>query len=48
MGVDHDLLLREGAVNAAVAGQMAAGALLRYEADVAVSIHGCGRARRHC
>ncbi|MCY4409980.1 MAG: CinA family protein [Caldilineaceae bacterium] len=40
LGVDHDLLLREGAVNAAVAGQMAAGALLRYEADVAVSITG--------
>ena len=40
LGVDHDLLLREGAVNAVVAGQMAAGALLRYEADVAVSITG--------
>lgn len=40
LGVDHDLLLREGAVNGAVAGQMAAGALLRYEADVAVSITG--------
>ncbi len=40
LGVDGDLLLREGAVNAEVAGQMAAGALLRYEADVAVSITG--------
>ena len=40
LGVDHDLLLREGAVNAAVAGQMAAGALQLYEADVAVSITG--------
>ena len=40
LGVDRDLLVREGAVNAEVAGQMAAGALLRYEADVAVSITG--------
>ena len=40
LGVDHALLLREGAVNAAVAGQMAAGALRLYGADVAVSITG--------
>ena len=40
LGVDHALLLREGAVNAAVAGQMATGALQLYEADVAVSITG--------
>ena len=40
LGVDHDLLLREGAVNAAVAEQMASGALERYDADVTVSITG--------
>ena len=38
--VDRALLEREGAVCAAVAGQMAAGALKLYEADVAVSITG--------
>ena len=40
LGVEHELLLRDGAVNAAVAKQMAAGALQAYEADVAVSITG--------
>ena len=40
LGVDQDFLLREGAVNAVVAGQMAAGALQIYDADVAVSITG--------
>ena len=40
LGVDHALLLREGAVNAAVAAQMANGALRAYDADVAVSITG--------
>ncbi len=40
LGVDHARLQREGAVSAAVAGQMAAGALRLYEADVAVSITG--------
>ena len=40
LGVDHALLQREGAVNAAVAEQMASGALRAYGADVAVSITG--------
>lgn len=40
LGVDHALLMREGAVNAIVAGQMARGALEVYGADVAVSITG--------
>ncbi len=40
LGVDHDLLLREGAVNEAVARQMAKGALEQYDADVTVSITG--------
>lgn len=38
--VEHALLHREGAVSAAVALQMAFGALALYEADVAVSITG--------
>ena len=40
LGVDGALLLREGAVNGAVAAQMAKGALAAYDADVAVSITG--------
>lgn len=40
LGVDGALLLREGAVNATVAAQMATGALEAYNADVAVSITG--------
>lgn len=40
LGVAGELLLREGAVNAAVALQMADGALQAYDADVAVSITG--------
>ncbi len=40
LGVDHDTLLREGAVSAQVAQQMAQGALRVYAADVAVSITG--------
>lgn len=40
LGVDQEFLLREGAVNAEVARQMAAGALQMYAADVTVSITG--------
>ncbi len=40
LGVDGEVLLREGAVNATVARQMAFGALRQYSADVAVSITG--------
>ncbi len=40
LGVDGEVLLREGAVNATVARQMAFGALREYDADVAVSITG--------
>ena len=40
LGVDGALLVREGAVNGAVAAQMARGALEAYDADVAVSITG--------
>lgn len=40
LGVDHDTLVREGAVSAAVAQQMAEGALRLFDADVAVSVTG--------
>lgn len=40
LGVDHDLLVREGAVSAAVAQQMALGARRLFAADVAVSVTG--------
>ncbi len=40
LGVDGTVLLRDGAVNATVARQMAFGALRQYGADVAVSITG--------
>lgn len=40
LGVDHGTLVREGAVCAAVAQQMAQGALRCYGADVAVAITG--------
>jgi PncC family amidohydrolase len=40
VGVDHETLLREGAVSYAVAAQMAQGALRVYGADVAVSVTG--------
>lgn len=40
LGVDHDTLLREGAVSAAVAAQMARGALALYQAHVAVAVTG--------
>lgn len=40
LGVDSATLLREGAVSAAVAQQMAEGALRLYAADVAVSVTG--------
>ena len=40
LGVDHDLLLREGAVSAAVAQQMAVGARQLFAVDVAVSVTG--------
>jgi len=40
LGVDPATLLREGAVSAAVAQQMATGALRLYAADVAVSVTG--------
>lgn len=40
LGVDHDTLIREGAVSAAVAQQMAQGALQLYDADVAVAVTG--------
>lgn len=40
LGVDGAVLLRDGAVNATVARQMAFGALRQYGADVAVSITG--------
>lgn len=40
LGVDGGVLLRDGAVNATVARQMAFGALREYDADVAVSITG--------
>lgn len=40
LGVDGGVLLRDGAVNATVARQMAFGALRGYDADVAVSITG--------
>lgn len=40
LGVDADLLAREGAVNAATAFAMARGALAAYDADLAVSTTG--------
>jgi PncC family amidohydrolase len=40
LGVDHETLLVEGAVSEAVARQMAHGARVRLEADVAVSVTG--------
>ncbi|MEX1019520.1 MAG: CinA family protein [Litorilinea sp.] len=40
LGVDHDTLLRLGAVSAEVASQMAHGARKLYGADVAVSVTG--------
>jgi nicotinamide-nucleotide amidase len=40
LGVDPGTLLREGAVSAAVAQQMAEGALRLFDADVAVSVTG--------
>lgn len=40
VGVDHATLLREGAVSAPVARQMAQGALHLYSANVAVSVTG--------
>jgi nicotinamide-nucleotide amidase len=40
VGVDHETLLREGAVSAVVAQQMAQGALRLYAAGVAVSVTG--------
>jgi PncC family amidohydrolase len=40
LSVDHDTLVREGAVSYAVAQQMAQGARRCYEVDVAVSITG--------
>lgn len=40
VGVDHDTLLREGAVSASVAQQMAQGALRLYAAGVAVAVTG--------
>ena len=40
LGVDHDTLLREGAVSAPVAQQMAQGALRLFGVDVAVSVTG--------
>lgn len=40
LGVDHATLAREGAVSAAVAQQMAEGALRLFDADVAVSVTG--------
>jgi PncC family amidohydrolase len=40
LGVDHATLVREGAVSAAVAQQMAEGALRLFDADVAVSVTG--------
>jgi nicotinamide-nucleotide amidase len=40
LGVDHDLLLREGAVNEAVAMQMARGVRQRMGADVGIGITG--------
>ena len=40
LGVDHEQLVREGAVSAAVAQQMAQGAVTLFGADVAVSVTG--------
>ena len=40
LGVDHRILLAEGAVSAPVAQQMAQGALRLYAADVAVAVTG--------
>lgn len=40
LGVDHETLMREGAVSSAVAEQMARGARRLYEVDAAVSITG--------
>lgn len=40
LGVDHGLLMREGAVSAAVAAQMAQGARRLYATDVAISVTG--------
>lgn len=40
LAVDHETLLREGAVSAAVAQQMAQGALRLFNVDVAVSVTG--------
>lgn len=40
LGVEHATLVREGAVSAAVAEQMALGALRLFDADLAVSVTG--------
>lgn len=40
LAVDHETLLREGAVSAAVAQQMAQGALRLFNVDVAISVTG--------
>lgn len=40
LGVDHATLMREGAVSATVARQMAEGALRLFGADIAVSVTG--------
>jgi len=40
LGVDRDLLARDGSVNAAVAEQMAKGALARSPADIAIAVTG--------
>ncbi len=40
LGVDPEVIAREGAVSAAVAREMALGALERFDADVAVSVTG--------
>ena len=40
LGVDHATLVREGAVSAPVAAQMANGARLLFDADLAISVTG--------